>query len=204
MRLYSLADRKLKKSLLAYLLQCPPFGYWRKLIHTWDDDHIPPLQRWRAIWINYGRYSIITHILFPLCTFIFASGRIMQILETKKIQRYYNNAKITPHFLSAPNSQSKLTRLRKRNHPASRCRKLPRSSSTREWGQSNSALGTQVLLIRHSVRLIGHFCFLFLGVWTPCTTLRPGLRVFFCSAFSFDHVTSTLYKYIQVHTCRLK
>lgn len=26
----------------------------------------------------------------------------------------------------------------------------------------------------------------------------------FCSAFSFDHVTSTLYKYIQVHTCRLK
>lgn len=42
------------------------------VVSSWggDDDHIPPLQRWGAIWINYGRYSTITHIIFPLPMYV--------------------------------------------------------------------------------------------------------------------------------------
>lgn len=72
------------------------------------------------------------------------------------------------------------------------CRKLARSSSSRETGQSSSALEVwYCYIVRHSVRLIGHLLLFCWGVWTPCTTPRPGLRVF-RSAFSFDHVISTL------------
>lgn len=72
------------------------------------------------------------------------------------------------------------------------CRKLARSSSSRETGQSSSALEVwNCYIVRHSVRLIGHLLLFCWGAWTPCTTPRPGLRVF-RSAFSFDHVISTL------------
>lgn len=90
------------------------------VVSSWggDDDHIPPLQRWGAIWINYGRYSIITHILFPLPMYVHIRfGAHHANSGNQKNSALLQQRKNNTHFLSAPNSQSKLTRLRKRNPP---------------------------------------------------------------------------------------
>ena len=62
------------------------------VVSSWggDDDHMgSPLAKMGLTMEDIPLLHIY-YSLYP-CTFIFASGRIMQILETKKIQRYNNS-----------------------------------------------------------------------------------------------------------------
>lgn len=135
---------------------------------------------------------LIRHIRFGECV-LHSKNLSYEVKFWNQIQRLHKAQRRNPPITSAfpwPISKALFRTLFFEAEEG--CRKLARSSSSRETGQSSSALEVwYCYIVRHSVRLIGHLLLFCWGVWTPCTTPRPGLRV--CrSAFSFDHVISTL------------